>query len=125
MKHTTLLIALYIGWLTPVSAEAPLEAFAASEIPIAQIPNELPVALGAALSDTDLSDQRGKANLTITNTNDVDGELYSNNATNTVSGGNFVTEGALSNNTGLFTVIQNSGNNVLIQSATILNLDIQ
>lgn len=79
--------------------------------------------LGATLPDSALSDQRGKA--TISNKNDVDGALYRNQATNTVSGGNFVTEGALSDSTGLFTVIQNSGNNVLIQNATILNLDVR
>lgn len=125
MKHTTLLLALYLGWVTHASAEAPLESLNATDILSNQIDPAPSATLGDALSDTDLADQRGKANTTITNTNDVDGELYNNNATNTVSGGNFVSDSSLSNNTGLFTVIQNSGNNVLIQSATILNLDIQ
>lgn len=125
MKHTTLLLVLYLGWVTHASAEAPLESLNAADILSSQIDPLPSTALGDALSDTDLADQRGKANTTITNTNDVDGELYNNNATNTVSGGNFVSDSSLSNNTGLFTVIQNSGNNVLIQSATILNLDIQ
>lgn len=125
MKHITLLIALYLGWVTPASAEELLESFDAVGMLGEHAHHETSKALGDALSDTDLANQRGKANTTITNTNDVDGQLYNNNATNTVSGGNFVADGSLSNNTGMFTVIQNSGNNVLIQSATILNLDIQ
>ncbi len=47
-----------------------------------------------------------------------------NTTTGTVSGGNTIDTGAFSYSSGLSTVIQNSGNNVLIQSATILNVNI-
>lgn len=118
MKPLALLSTLCIGLVTPAVSAEPLQAPAK-----AQALHEIPAAFGAALPDSALSGHRGKAN--ISNENDLDGDLYSNNATNTVSGDNIVTAGALAGSTGLFTVIQNSGNNVLIQNATILNLNVQ
>ena len=56
---------------------------------------------------------------------DLDGVVGNNYAANLVTGNNVVTEGSLTNNAGFNTVIQNSGNNVLIQNATILNLKVQ
>lgn len=51
--------------------------------------------------------------------------ISTNNTSNgTVSGGNIIDAGAFSHSSGLSTIIQNSGNNVLIQSATILNFKI-
>lgn len=50
----------------------------------------------------------------------------SNNETNrTYSGGNVVSGSAFSNSAGLSTVIQNSGNSVLIQNATIVNVGLK
>lgn len=66
--------------------------------------------------------QRGKAVLTIM---DLDGTVQDNAAINTVTGRNVITNGAFSNVNGLSTTIQNSGNNVLIQNATILQLDVR
>jgi hypothetical protein len=77
----------------------------------------------AAISDDMLAGQRGMA--LITNTNDLDAALHSNSATDVVTGYNMVSEGSLTNNAGLSTVIQNSGNNVLIQNAVILNIQMQ
>jgi hypothetical protein len=77
----------------------------------------------AALSDDMLAGQRGKA--LVTNTNDLDAALYENSAIDVVTGGNMVSDGSLTNNAGLATVIQNSGNNVLIQNAVILNIQMQ
>lgn len=80
-------------------------------------------AFDAAVSDDMLAGQRGMA--LITNTNDLDAALYSNSATDVVTGTNVVSDGSLANNSGMSTVIQNSGNNVLIQSAVILNIQMQ
>lgn len=77
----------------------------------------------AAVSDDMLAGQRGMA--LITNTNDLDAALYSNSATDVVTGSNMVSDGSLANNSGMSTMIQNSGNNVLIQSAVILNIQMQ
>ena len=46
-------------------------------------------------------------------------------AVNVATGANIVTEGAFSNASGLPMVIQNSGANVLIQNATIINVQIK
>jgi hypothetical protein len=50
------------------------------------------------------------------------GTVASNSAVNVVTGANIVTEGSFSNASGLPMVIQNSGANVLIQNATIINV---
>jgi len=81
-------------------------------------------AFDAAVSDDLLAGQRGKA-LIPTNTNNLDGAVYANTATDLVTGYNLVDGGSLANNAGLSTMIQNSGNNVLIQNAVILNIQMK
>jgi hypothetical protein len=77
----------------------------------------------AAIADEQLDQMRGRQ--TVSNSNDVDGLLYNNEAVSNVTGSNFVTDGSFAGMTGFSTVIQNSGNNVLIQNATVLNLQFQ
>lgn len=77
-----------------------------------------------AVPDSALADFRG-GTTTISNLNDLNGSLYNNTALDSVTGSNYITDGALTGNSGFSTVIQNSGNNVLIQNATILNLQVQ
>lgn len=79
--------------------------------------------LGPVAPDDLLDQQRGRQ--TVFNTNDVDGQLHNNDAVSNVTGSNFVTDGSFSGMSGFSTVIQNSGNNVLIQNATVLNLQFQ
>lgn len=81
-------------------------------------------ALGPALPDTALAAHRGGYGLDI-NLNNLNAQLYSNKALNNVTGDNTVTQSAFSGASGLATVVQNSGNNVIIQNATILNLKLQ
>jgi hypothetical protein len=69
-----------------------------------------------------MSVQRGRAVLTFM---DVDGNVQDNTAINNITGRNVITSGAFANASGLSTAIQNSGNNVLIQNATILQLDLR
>ncbi len=52
----------------------------------------------------------------------LNGTMSDTEAKNTVSGGNVVSGSAFDNAAGLPTVIQNSGNNVLIQNSTIVNV---
>lgn len=52
----------------------------------------------------------------------LDGVVTGNTATNVSTGTNTIDSGAFSNMSGIPVVIQNSGANVLIQSATIINL---
>lgn len=53
------------------------------------------------------------------------GTVGNNTAVNTVSGSNIIDSGSFANAQGLPMVIQNSGSNVLIQSATVINLRLQ
>src|SRR5690349_21764503 len=69
-----------------------------------------------------LGTQRGRAVITMM---DVDGNVQDNTAINNVTGRNIITGGSFANASGLSSVIQNSGNNVLIQNATILQLDLR
>jgi hypothetical protein len=52
------------------------------------------------------------------------GTTAGNSATHVMTGSNAITAGAFANMSGLPVVIQNSGANVLIQNATILNLQL-
>jgi len=94
-----------------------------SEPEQATIPARAAAPFDAPVSDTDLAQYRGGH--IETNTNNLDGQLYNNQAIANVTGSNFVTGSAFAGASGLSTIIQNSGNNVLIQNATILNLRVQ
>lgn len=52
----------------------------------------------------------------------LQGAVSGNRAIAVVTGNNVITEGSFANASGLPTVIQNSGANVLIQNATIVNI---
>lgn len=52
------------------------------------------------------------------------GNVSNTRATDLVTGNNSISDGAFSGSVGLPMVIQNSGNNVLIQNATIINVRI-
>lgn len=56
---------------------------------------------------------------------DVDGISSDNVATNTVSGNNTLSPGAFADSSGISNVIQNTGNNVLIQNSTVVNLTLK
>lgn len=55
----------------------------------------------------------------------LNGVVSDNAAYNLVTGGNSISGGAFAGSSGMPMVIQNSGNNVLIQSATIVNVQVQ
>ncbi len=56
---------------------------------------------------------------------ELDGTLEGNTAINSVTGDNVISNGAFADASGLSTAIQNSGNNVLIQNSTIVNVVIE
>ncbi len=79
----------------------------------------------AIVEDHNLEEMRGTAlDLEVLGIAIFDAVSLNNSTNGTFSGGNIINEGAFSDSSGLSTIIQNSGNNVLIQSATILNLNI-
>ena len=79
---------------------------------------------GTAVSDKDLGTLRGGQDQFL-NDMKLYAQLNDNKALSNVTGGNFVTQDAFAGTKGFATVIQNSGNNVIIQNATILNLRMQ
>lgn len=86
-------------------------------------PSSLTSLGSAPVSENALDHQRGGTNTM--NDMDLDGVVGNNHASNLVTGQNMVTDGSLTGNAGLTTVVQNSGNNVLVQNATIVNLQVQ
>lgn len=84
-----------------------------------------PPSFGAPASAAELQSMTGGTDTHVTNnlnTQESNGTVSENTAKGTYSGANFVGDSAFGNSAGLPTVIQNSGNNVLIQNNTIVNL---
>jgi hypothetical protein len=77
-----------------------------------------------ALGDASLAEQRGGTETPWSDMR-LSGTVGGNSAINVVTGANNITAGAFSNASGLPMVIQNSGANVLIQNATIVNVQIR
>ena len=61
----------------------------------------------------------------VNNEQKLNGVVTQNTAENVVSGANTISNGAFTNASGIPIVIQNSGANVLIQNATVINLQIK
>jgi hypothetical protein len=83
--------------------------------------------LGHPVAAAQLDAQRGGTNtspVTI-NTNMLNAKLFDNSAIGNVTGSNTISEGSFAGASGLPTVIQNSGNNVIIQNGTVLNLTVK
>lgn len=123
---------LLAAWLA-----APLTAFsgepvtaAGGETPRAAAISELtpaePVArpvdgFGQPASGGELERLRGGDGGTVS-TATLGGVVSGNSATNVITGANAIVAGSFAGATGIPIVIQNSGSNVLIQNATIINL---
>jgi hypothetical protein len=79
-------------------------------------------ALGAPVSESALDEQRGGDDDIVTNIIRVTGEVTDNIAENVVTGANNIQDGSFVNSSGITSVVQNTGANVLIQTATIVNV---
>jgi hypothetical protein len=77
----------------------------------------------AAASDK-LDGLRGGAD-TVTTQATLNGTVADNSARNVVTGNNVIDNGSFANMNGLPMVIQNTGANVLIQNATVINLQLR
>jgi hypothetical protein len=71
-----------------------------------------------------LAESRGGADQ-IANEATLGGTVSGNSAVNLTTGSNTIDAGSFANASGLPVVIQNSGSNVLIQNATVINLQLQ
>lgn len=79
---------------------------------------------GVSLTDDRLGANRGGSDLMKTEMS-LSGTTAHNNAEQVYTGGNTISAGSFANTSGIPIVIQNSGANVLIQNATILNLQMR
>ena len=71
-----------------------------------------------------LDGERGRAD-TVFNDTRLNGDVANNSAVNVNTGSNTLDAGSFANMSGIPVVIQNSGANVLIQNATVINLQLQ
>lgn len=78
-------------------------------------------AVEASISAEHLNDFRGGTDTSVSNMK-LSGTVASNTARDMVTGANSISAGSFANAIGIPIVIQNSGANVLIQNATIINL---
>src|SRR5690348_14546604 len=78
--------------------------------------------LGNPVSTETLAGQRGGDEEFVHNTITVDGTVTDNTANNVVTGANSIADGSFASSSGIMSVVQNTGANVLIQSATIVNV---
>ncbi|CAG2141677.1 hypothetical protein [Cupriavidus numazuensis] len=112
-------------------AEPPPAQLSDAPAPTARAPDLVPEAaspgtslfggVAKAVPTTTLDNIRGGAEVTV-NDMRLHGTVADNAAVNVRSGYNSIAEGAFSNAAGIPTAIQNSGSNVLIQNATIVNV---
>lgn len=79
---------------------------------------------GPPLQAAQLDGYRGGFDV-VTNDMQLSGTVAENSAVNVVAGHNSIADGAFTNASGLPMVIQNSGSNVLIQNATVINVQLQ
>jgi hypothetical protein len=96
-----------------VPDEAAVAAVLARANPLGTKPVELKI----------LARKRGGAD--VVNDSQLRGVVADNRAVNVTTGNNIITDGAFSGMTGLPLLVQNTGNNVLIQSATIVNVQVK
>ena len=89
-----------------------------------QVPFKPVSELGRTIDPGRLAGLRGGDGST-DNRNNVNGRVSDNVADRVVSGDNTLGGGAFAGASGISTVIQNSGSNVLIQNATVINLQFQ
>jgi hypothetical protein len=106
-----LLLGLASALAASAHADAPLDARLSSPVP----------GFGTPLSMASLQDLRGGFD-SVKNDLQLSGTVADNLARNVVTGNNTIADGSFANVTGFPIVIQNSGANVLIQNATIINI---
>lgn len=76
---------------------------------------------GQPMVSGQLDDYRGGFDI-VKNDMQLSGTVANNSAVNVMTGSNHIADGSFTNSSGFPMVIQNSGSNVLIQNATIINL---
>lgn len=82
----------------------------------------------AALTSSELNSERAKQNINVEsiqiNNQDLDGTVADNVAIGNTTGHNSISGDAFTGAAGFISSVQNTGNNVLIQNATIINVSV-
>jgi len=94
------------------------------------VADELDILANSEILSEDMMTQSrgGQYELKIDNihaSSDMYGDVAGNGAYNNTTGDNIIDSGSFSNASGVLNVVQNSGNNVLIQNATVVNLTLK
>ena len=103
-----------------VSAASGVSALKAPKAAASLAPAPADATFGVAMSAEQLDAHRGGE--AVFNDMNLRGTVANNTARNVDTGSNMISGGSFSNASGLPTVIQNTGANVLIQNATIVNV---
>ena len=109
------------------AADEPVAVKAAAPVVSEAAKATVPVArtfLGAKALDASVL-QRKRAGTDVFNDAQLRGVVANNSAVNVSTGANVISDGAFAGQSGIPLVVQNSGNNVLIQNATIINLQVK
>lgn len=81
------------------------------------------------LSDEELNTQRARENIQVEqitlNDQNQDGDVTDNVAVGNTNGDNLINGDAFSDSSGFLSTVQNTGNNVLIQNSTIINVSVE
>lgn len=93
------------------------------DVPVASVAVAVP-GFGLPMAATQLEANRGGFDV-VKNDMLLSGTVANNSATDVLSGSNFIANGSFANASGVPMVVQNSGSNVLIQNATIINVQMQ
>ncbi|SDQ65991.1 hypothetical protein SAMN05428982_2004 [Pseudoxanthomonas sp. CF385] len=111
------------AWAADIAVKtAPLQPPVIEPAPL-QVPFKPVSELGRTIDPGRLAGLRGGDGTQVENLVDVDGSVDGNTAHHVTTGTNSVADGAFNNASGINTVIQNTGNNVLIQNAMIVTVD--
>ncbi len=82
-----------------------------------------------ALSDEQLNSHRARENIEVSqitiNDQEQDGDVTDNVAIGNTNGDNLINGEAFSDSSGFLSTVQNTGNNVLIQNSTIINVTVE
>ncbi|WP_229255956.1 hypothetical protein [Duganella fentianensis] len=116
-----------------VAASAQVQGAAGAAQEVSVVAPAVPTGQGAGtsrlsgwrpLAQAGLADKRAGSD-TVSNNMDVAGSVSGNAAINVVTGANAISAASFANAAGLPVAIQNSGANVLIQNATIINVQMR
>ena len=117
-----LFLVLLLCWTAPLMADDAAESAA---------PGDLDSLLAGhkVVSESTLETERAKAMIEVekivVNDQDLNGTVSGNQPINTVTGHNTINGEAFSGAAGFVSSVQNTGNNVLIQNATIVNIAVE